>query len=101
MGRGGRIEGFGGEQVVQLGDDRCQLGADAFGARRQRVAVGSADQQLVSEVTPQPLQSPAHRGLAEREPVGGARDVALLQQGHQRRQQVQIDAIDMRRAAYR
>ncbi len=96
LGRGRRIEGLRGEQLVQVCDDRRQLGAEALGAWRQRISVGSTHQKFVAEVPAESLQRPAHRGLTEREPVGRARDVTFLQEGDQRRQKVQIDSIDMR-----
>ncbi|SLC89796.1 Uncharacterised protein [Mycobacteroides abscessus subsp. massiliense] len=53
--RGARIECFGSEQMIQVCHCRDQLGADAFTAWRQGVTVRSTHQQLVAELTPQPL----------------------------------------------
>ena len=67
-----RIEGFGGEQLLQLRDRRGQLGVEALAPRSQRVPMGSAHQQLVAEQAAQSVQSSAHRRLAESNPLSRA-----------------------------
>jgi hypothetical protein len=58
-----------------------------------RIARTSAGPSVATE---QPLQGAAHRRPAQPDPVGRARDVSLLRQGHQRRQRIEVDLIDMR-----
>jgi len=47
----------------------------------------------------QPSQRIAHRGLAEADAVGRARDVPFPQQGFERDQQIQIDRPEVHRSA--
>ncbi|GHB24495.1 hypothetical protein GCM10010392_61020 [Streptomyces clavifer] len=56
--------------------------------------VVSADtgEQIVAEVAAQPGEGSAHRGLTEPDALPGARDVALLQQGTQSDDEVEVEA---------
>ena len=73
--------------------------AQLDGQRRQPVLVADPGEQFVAEVPAQPRQRRRQRRLAEPHPRGGLRDAALLQQGVQRDQQVEVQAGQVHRAS--
>jgi hypothetical protein len=60
-------------------------------ARGRHDAARCAHEQFIAERFTQPFERPAHRRLAEEEPLRGARDAALLQQRAKGQQQVQVE----------
>ena len=66
---------------TRLGDQRPQL----LSKRCELEAAAAADQQLVVEVLAQSGQRAAHRRLAHGHPLAGVGEVALFEQGVQRR----------------
>ncbi len=86
------------QQVLDALQLRPQLGRQLLGQRRQLELSAHAHQELVLEQVPEPGQGPAHRRLAEADPLAGAGDVPLDQQGIQRDQKVQIELREVHRA---
>ena len=90
--RGRRIEpGARGEQSLDIGHDHRQPGLELGAQRRQLVVVPDADEQVVLELVPQPLERRGQRGLAALEHLGGAGDALLAEECVERDQQVEVE----------
>jgi hypothetical protein len=72
----------------RLGDDRRQV----LGQRGRADAVAFADEQRILQQDPQPVQRVGQGRLGDPQPRRGAGDVAILHQGQEDRQQVQVRA---------
>ena len=72
---------------------------ESAGKCSQLVLAPVADQELVLEHLPQAAQVAAHGRLGHAQPVARLGDVACVQQGVQRQQQVQVVAAQLRDAA--
>lgn len=91
-----RIEAF---AIAQALFDLPQRRADrCFQCQRPRCWLHGptgADQQRIVEQFAQAVQRVAHRRLAQRQALRGARDVTLAQQGVEHAQQVEIEGLDI------
>ncbi len=95
---GGRVEARRGQGRLHLQQGRVQGRADLQRPGRRLHAGGAAREQLVVEQQPQPPQGMADRRLAEAQPVAGPGDVALVQQGVEHPQEIQVDLTEMNSA---
>ncbi|MNC86454.1 hypothetical protein D3C83_21200 [compost metagenome] len=71
---------------------------EIFGDWRQGHLASDRDEQLVVEVVAKPGQRAAHRRLAQVQPVAGARDVALREQGVESDEKIQIEEMQVHAA---
>ena len=91
-GRGRRIEpGACGEQSLDIGHDHRQPRLELGAQRRQLVMVPDADEQVVLELVPQPLERCGQGGLAALEHLGGAGDALLAEERVECDQQVEVE----------
>ena len=67
-------------------------GLEGRAERRQLVGVAGPDEEVVAEVAAQAGERGAGGGLAEADPVARAGDVALLEQGVEGDQEVEVEA---------
>ena len=89
-------------EIVRAADEVAGVGQPGAHARRQRQgavgghhALARSHQQFVVEQHAQPCQGVAHGRLADVDAFGGTRHVALGQQGVERDQQVEVDAVEV------
>jgi hypothetical protein len=76
-----------GPEVVEHGLQRALHGVGALGGDHP---AARAHEDRVVELAPQPRERTAGRALRDAQALRGRGDVALLQQGHQRQQQVEV-----------
>ena len=69
--------------------------AHTVGPRREDVAVGGPHEQLVAEGAAQPLQHATHRRLTQADTADCPRHLFLLEQGDERREEIQIHVLNM------
>jgi hypothetical protein len=95
VGRGRGIEVGAAQQAFQRRQQALDLGVEVHGPQRRLVALPGAHQQFVVEQLLQPVEGPAHGGLAQIHALGRAGDAALLDQRLQRGEEAKIDLTHM------
>ncbi|CAM2160286.1 hypothetical protein PT2222_70269 [Paraburkholderia tropica] len=95
------IEGLRREQRFHFAENLLERRDEFERAQRRRDAALRADEEGIVEGFAQAHEHAAHGGLRERETARGARDVAFVEQGVERAQQVQVDCPDIGRHDFR
>src|SRR5580692_11693425 len=93
-----RVEIFPAEQPVKTRQHRRQLLQETLPFRRGFIPGWAADQQIVVEHLPEPLQSAANGRLAQEQPGCGAGDVSFLREGGKDDERVEVGLPNMRYA---
>ena len=88
-----RVERIGAsDHVPRLREHEADLLGERFGARRRDHALRMLQEQRIVEQTAQPPEPVADRRRRQLQPLSGAADVALLEDGLEHHEQVQVHA---------
>nr|WP_194238568.1 hypothetical protein [Streptomyces spongiae] len=92
--RGRGIERRWCDHLVRRGlQNQVDRSGQRIGARGEHVVAADPDEEFVTEGAPQSLQGVAHGRLGQPDRVGGAGDTAVLEEGGEQWEQIEVDPV--------
>ncbi len=85
-----RVEGRTRDEPIQFRQHDLKLLKNTFPLRRWFITLCCPHQQIIVKRIPHPLQGAAHRGLAQQQPLGGTRYVALFGKHREHNKKIQV-----------
>ena len=85
-----------GDEPVQFRQHDLEFLKNTFPLRCGFITLCCSHQQIIVKRIPHSLQCSAHRGLAQEQPLGGARYVALLGKHREHNQEIQVGLTKLR-----